>query len=407
MPNHKKPLSIRLINTLGNQASRLGIEPSLCPAKLMAAAERETACSDYGDPVFMPAFKKAIDSLETEAKLNTIGRIMARHQLLTDLKNRLWITDYRKQHPEICERPIRRPLFILGLPRTGTTILYELLAQDPANRAPITWEILLPMPPPREEDFGSDPRIASLEKGMKNIDKLAPDFKAIHEIGAELPQECLSMMASSFVSEQYSAAYYMDDYRHWLREHNVSHAYEWHYKFLQHLQSGHMRERWLLKTPNHLQYLDYLLAQYPDACIVHTHRDPMDVMPSVASLAYTIRCAASDQMDPVKTGLTELEHWDWCLRRCMQVRDNMNNESERIFDVRFNDFMADHLGIIEKIYAHFDLELTTETRERMQAFLKSKPRAKHGTHRYTLEQFGLDADRDNYRFNDYRQRFGL
>jgi hypothetical protein len=183
-------------------------------------------------------------------------------------------------------------------------------------------------------------------------------------------------------------------------------VYEWHYQFLQHLQSGYESERWLLKTPGHLPFINFLLARYPDAAIVQTHRDPLAVMGSVSSLAYTVRRATSDKVDTYQTGRTEIEYWSSVLNRGIQHRDNSGKENQ-FFDVKFNDFMADPIEIIAGIYAQFGFEFSVELETRMRNYLANRPRDKFGKHEYTVEQFGIDAKRDRIYFADYYKRFDL
>jgi hypothetical protein len=158
--------------------------------------------------------------------------------------------------------------------RTGTTILFELMAQDPSNRTPASWEVARPVPPPVESQYTADRRIRLTELHLSIAERLSPGFRAIHAIGARLPQECVYLFSSNFMSEQFGYMYHIPAYRRWLLEQPMAETYRWHHDFLQHLQSGFERERWVLKTPSHLAFLDDLFACYPDAGVVWTHREP-------------------------------------------------------------------------------------------------------------------------------------
>ncbi|WP_101758836.1 sulfotransferase [Oceanicoccus sp. KOV_DT_Chl] len=191
-PSPQQPVSIKLINRLGRVPRQLGLSaPSLAPEKLIVKAQKQTGLSDFGDDSFRLGLDRLTAALENEARLSTIGRIAAHGMLLDNLKIRLQLTDYRKQRPVVAEQLIKRPLFVLGLPRTGTTILYELLAQDPAHRAPMSWEVSQPIPPAQLQTFTTDPRIPVVDKILQQTEMLAPGFKAIHAIGAELPRSAL------------------------------------------------------------------------------------------------------------------------------------------------------------------------------------------------------------------------
>ena len=405
-PSANQPFAIKAINRIGRGLQAIGLSmPALNTDTIMAQAQQNTGLQDYGETSFIDALNILIDSLNNEAQLSQIGRIGARASILDELEKRLRLVDYRKKRPQVAEQKIAGPLFIAGLPRTGTTILYELLAQDNTHRSPATWEVSDPFPPAQEHSYYNDARIATVERKLAKTDMLAPEFKAIHAVGASLPQECVAMLASSFNSDQWGIQFYCPTYRRWALQQNMADDYQWHYRFLQHLQVDFAKPRWLLKTPMHIAYLDTLIAQYPDATIVQTHRDPIDVMGSVSSLACTLHSVFSDDIDPVTVAAEEVRHFSAVIARGMQQRDAIADADRRFCDVQFNDLISRPLSVIETIYQHFDVELTNETRNRMQRYLDHRPRDKHGTHSYTLEEFGLDKARDGQYFQDYRQRY--
>ncbi len=407
-PSKQQPVAVKAINRIGRMLQNIGLSvPSLDASKLMYRAGKKTGLSDFGEGSFQPALERLLLSLREEASLSLIGRVAVTSMLFDELSNRLQLVEYRKQRVEVAKQSIERPLFVLGLPRTGTTILYELLAQDAAHRAPMSWEVSKPMPPAKPDSFHKDPRIAAVEKSMAEVEMLAPGFKAIHEIGAELPQECVSLLASHFISDQYGATFYVPGYRRWALDQDMTAAYHWHYRFLQHLQVDYAKPRWVLKTPAHLPYLPAIFAQYPDACIVQTHRHPMDVMGSVSSLACTLHSAFSDDIDPVQTGLSEVAHFSAVLTQGMQQRDAMPDRESRFFDMQFADIVTEPIVAIEKMYHHFDFEFTDQARQAMQHYLDNRPRDKHGKHQYSLNQFGLSREQHGPLFAEYCQRFSL
>lgn len=405
-PSANQPFGIKTVNRIGRCIRAIGLSiPTLSTLALMVKAQKNTGLEDYGDMSFVAALDRLIESLNGEAQLSQIGRIGARASIQGELEKRLRLIDYRKKRPQVAEQKIVRPLFIAGLPRTGTTILYELLAQDTAHRSPASWEVSDPFPPAQEPSYFTDPRIAEVEKQLAKLDMLAPDFQAIHAAGATLPQECVAMLSSSFNSDQWGIQFYCPSYRSWAMQQNMAEDYRWHHNFLQHLQVDFAKPRWLLKTPMHIAYLDTLVKQYPDAAIVQTHRDPIEVMGSISSLACTLHSAFSDDIDPAKVAAEEVRHFSEAITRGIQQRDAMPDANERFCDVQFKDLLSQPLTVIETIYQHFEFELTDETRSRIQQYLDNRPRDKHGSHRYALEDFCLDETRDGQRFQNYRQRY--
>ncbi len=402
-----RPFGVKMINCIGGAFLKLGFGSPLNAEELMQLAIRKAHSADFGGTDFLPALERLCSSLESEAQLNAIGRSIARTSILNLLVRRLQITQYRQQHPQVSKQQIKQPLFIAGMPRTGTTILYELLAQDSYHRFPISWEVEHPIPPATRENLYSDPRISLVEKQFEQVDKLVPGFKAAHEIGATLPQECVAILAAHFMSEQFVVSYNIPSYRQWLMQQDFGAAYQWHRHCLEHMQSGFgENQRWLLKTPPHIGYLETILEVYPDAKIVQTHRDPMQVLGSLSSLTCSLRSLATDSIDPVKVGQEEVQIWKEYLDRGMASRERLaEKHSAQFFDIRFEDMLQRPLAVIESLYHYFDFEFSTELKQKMQDYLDKRPRDKHGRHEYTLEDYGLDAERDGQQFANYTARY--
>ncbi len=403
-----RPLPIRALNALGRGLARLGVVPiPLDTASLLRAAARQAGCDDFGDDAFRPALAKLIESLERDARLTLFGRYFARRQLLELLGHRLELTDYRKRHPAIADEQIRRPLFILGLPRTGTTLLYGLLAEDPANRAPLSWEIDQPCPPAETATYENDPRIESTQARFDQVNRLAPGFQTIHPVGALMPQECIVPTASAFMSIRFQMCFDVERYDDWFLEQDMHPTYEHHRRFLQHMQFRHKGDRWILKSPGHLGPIDALFDVYPDAMVVQTHRDPIRVIPSVANLEYTMRLVSSDDVDPSRVGRQMMQVWSKLLAQGMRARERHPERESRILDLAMHEVVRDPIACIERIYAHFDLPLSDEARDRMRRYLAAHPKHEFGIHRYSLEAFGLDETSLNAAFKGYRERFEI
>ena len=403
-----RPLPIRAINSLGRVLARLRIVPiRLSEEALMRAACQQTHLSDFGPDTFRPGFAKLMDSLELDGRLTLFGRYFARRQIVELLSHRLQLVEYRKRHPEISDEVIRRPLFILGLPRSGTTLLYGLLAEDPSNRAPLSWELDDPCPPAETETYQTDPRIERTQNRFDQVEQLAPGFQTIHPVGALMPQECIVTTASEFMSIRFQMTFDISSYDEWLLQQDMAATYDHHRRFLQHMQSRHMAERWILKSPGHLGPIDTLFSTYPDAMVVQTHRDPIRVIPSVASLVYTMRLIASDDVDPVRVGRQMIHVWSTLLEQGMEARARHPERERQILDLSMREVVSDPIVCVEKIYRHFELELSLEARERMQRYLELHPKNEFGVHRYSLEAFGLEEEAVSAAFKGYRERFGI
>ena len=375
--------------------------------QLLAAACRRARLDDFGDGEFRDPLRRLLHSLEAEARLNFLGRIAAREDLTRILANRLRLQHDRQQYPDIAAQEIRRPLFIAGLPRSGSTMLYGLLAQDPANRVPLNWETLHPSPPPEWESRDTDRRIDLADREIRWFSLLAPEFRKIHPLGARLPEECVVILSHAFLSFQFSSTYYVPSYQSWLEQQDLSPAYRFHRRFLQHLQWRCGSHRWVLKAPPHLPGLSALFAIYPDAGVILTHRNPLEVVASVASLHTVLRQTFSDSVDPLQVGPEVAQMLADDIRRGMHARDAGCAPAERFLDVVYTDLLNDPLATVARIYAHFDLGLTPATEARMRRFVAEHPQGEHGPHEYSLEQFGLDRDREWERFRCYRERFAL
>jgi hypothetical protein len=372
------------------------------------ARRRANGRDDFGDGPFEGPLRLLLDSLEKEARLNAIGRMIARERVLGHVVNRLNYVGDRKQHPEIAREEIVRPVFIIGMPRTGTTILHDVLAQDPDTRAPLTWEAMFPSPPPEAATFASDPRIAACAATFPSVDLQIPAFKAMHPMGAELSQECVTMMGETMCTPLFHNQFRVPTYQDWV-DHGAdwSHVYVFHRRQLQHLQWRNRRERWVLKTGAHLWGLEHLLTTYPDARIVFTHRDPLKSMTSYASLTSLVRTMGSDQVDPHEIAAD----WTARLRRVLEhgvaVRGAREYPRAIFYDMQFQDFVRDPFAEIEKIYDALGLRMTAPGAQRMRAYIADHPKGKDGIHRYAPHEFGVDPAAVRRAFGCYMERFGL
>jgi len=381
--------------------------PSIRPDDIVRTAVRTSKSNEFGDESFMNALPVLFDAITHEAKLNWLGRVMFRQSLLGFLQNRLSIYRHRAAHPEVVDVPIVRPIFIVGFPRTGTTILFNLLAQDPANRVPMSWEVQFPDPPPTTATFLTDPRIEKGRTYFGHMDTMAPSLASIHEVGAELPQECMPILAQSLLGPQFNVTFDVPTFQAWVDRQSHAPAYTFHRHYLEHLQSKHMKDRWALKSPVHLRSLDALLTEYPDARIIFTHRDPAKTVPSLASLIYVIRGLASDSVDPHALGQQQLAWWADSLDQATVAREKHRDKADQFIDIQFEEVVADPVAALRRAYGRLGLPWSEEIERRMRSFLTENPQGKHGAHHYGLEDFGLDLRQVRDRFEGYCRAYGV
>lgn len=372
-------------------------------------ARRRTRLDDFDDEdgVFREALGRVVRSMRQEAGLSLVGRIAARQDLLRLLCSRLRLVADRRRFPAIAAETVRRPLFVTGLPRTGTTLLHGLLAQDPDNRVPLHWEMIFPSPPPERARYATDRRIAAAARQLRWFHRLQPDLQRIHAVAADAPEECLIVTSHSFLSFQFQTTHFVPSYEAWLERHDLRASYEWHRRFLQQLQWRCPGKRWVLKAPAHLFGLPALFAAYPDAGVVFTHRDPLEAAGSLASLTATLRRTFSDTVDAVAVGHEMTERWARAMDRALADRDGGCAPAGRFLDVHYTDLVRDPIGTVRGIYRRYGLPLGEQAELRMRAFVAEHPKDKHGRHRYGLADFGLDADQERARYAAYRARFGF
>jgi hypothetical protein len=372
------------------------------------AACAATGCSDFGAPTWRDGLERLVDSLHNDAGLNELGVALTDGEITTYLSDRLRIVADANAHPERAAVDVVPPIVIVGQARTGTTILHDLLAQDPATRVPLTWEVDRPCPPPLAATYDTDPRIEEVDATLAGVDLVLPEFRTMHPMGARLPQECVRITASDFRSMIFPTQYRVPTYARWLiDEADMQPAYEWHRRFLQHLQSHVPAERWVLKSPGHIWCLGALLAEYPNALLVQTHRDPLRIVASVSSLIATLRSLASDRRSIGEVAVEFSDYLIEGLDRSVTAREDGTVDPSRVVDVHFGTFMHDPFATIHAIYDALGLELTDATEGRMRAFLAEHSQDEHGGHRYSFADTGLDAGALRERTRRYQDYFAV
>jgi hypothetical protein len=371
----------------------------------MATAVAETGLSDFGDIPFLEPLDILVESLNREAGLEGEKEDAAAATLIALLTKRLRLVEDRKRYAEISDEVIRAPLFIVGLPRTGSTHLHALMGQVEGIRTPLYWEMSLPSPPPEKATFTSDPRIAQVQAV---VDQLPAELLQRHPIAPRRPEQCNLLNDWSFIHQALLASYEIPTYRDWLFNADYRPALETHWRTLQHLQWRNPGQ-WVLKYPKHLLALEVLLERYPDARLVWTHRDPGVVLPSVVSFTGYMRASLTPGFDPKRFGREWALLEELVLRRGLDVRDQLTDSDERIYDLHYHDLMRDPVGTVEAIFSHFGMSFPDTGRRDVETWIAddAKARTRHGVHRYQAQDFGLDPDRLRDRFAFYMTRFGV
>ena len=403
-----RPAAVRALNALGRALERAGVRPfPLGEEALLSEARRRTGLADFGDGAFREPLAIFLRALESEAALTLVGRFLARRELLGWLVNRLELTDTWRRHPEILREEVRAPLFVTGSGRSGTSLLHELLAQDPRSRVLRTWEALHPCPPPEAAGYETEPRIARADREMRLWERIAPAYGTMHENGGAVPQECIYLTAHELQSDLLSGSYQVPSYQAWLARSDKTRAYRYHRRMLQLLQWRCPGERWVLKAPSHLWTLRELFAVYPEARVVQTHRDPLVVLASMTSLVATLFWLRSDRVDPRAIAKGWLRGVAFMLTHSLEQREKGLLPADRIHDVLYQELVRDPIGAVRRLYARFELELAPVAEARMRAYLAARPKDRRGAHRYAFAHTGLDLSRERARFAAYQERFGV
>lgn len=401
-----RPAPVAWVNAAGKALGRLGVRPARLDAgNLMDAARRKTGLVDYGEPWFVPALEQLVDAIEREARLNTVGQLITQTRLVGALATRLRVQELLRRTPAIAEAELSPPLVIAGLQRTGTTMLHRLLASDPTLRALASWEAIAPVAPTPARRGRSDPRLRQAKLSEKGLAYMAPDFFAIHPVEAEAPEEDVLLLDFAFHSTTAEATMHVPSYSAWLEQQDHTRAYQYVRTLLQVLQHQRGGQRWLLKTPHHLEYLDVLRKVFPGVQVLHTHRDPTRTLASFCSMVAHGRGVFSDQVSAEQVGA----HWSRKVGRMLDCALAVREEAgdEGFVDVSYYDLIQDPIAQVQRAYDALGVPFSDTTRAAMLATRRNNPQHKYGKHHYGLEDFGLRAEGVEPLFARYRSRFGI
>lgn len=375
---------------------------SLDPEELVEVARASTGLQDFGEEGWRTHFDVLIRSLEQESRLHLLGRLLVRTEILQALRNRLELSALWHRQPDLLEAEVEAPVFIVGSPRSGTSILHELMANDPASRAPAMWEMQHPL----VRVAGGD-RSELSDHVVRLWHDLQPEYETMHANSGHLPNECIFITLHEFLSDHWGGCHVVPSYDRHLQASDQHAAYRFHKRFLQTLQSGGGSQRWLLKAPSHLFQLRTLFDVYPDARIIRTHRDPLKTLPSAISLMGTLKWMRCLEVDMSSApGLLGFGY-AYVYQREIDQRAGGGLPDDRFVDVQFTELVRDPASTVEGVYARLGWEFTDAARQRIDRYASDKPKDSRGPHRYSLEEIGLDAGAERERFRFYTDHYDV
>ena len=380
---------------------------------MLADAQRKESLTDWGPGEFERPLEVLLADYAA-ADLKAVGVLILRSGIVHSLRMRLRAQEWIRRHPEILEERVTAPIVVVGMMRSGTTLLQRLLAADPRFNCAYGWEVVEVAPRLDHEFNGVDPRIAISEAREAKSRELAPDLFVIHPMYAREAEEEIVFLADAFLSHVPESGAHLRNYRSWLDEQDFAPAYSYLHRMLQFLQWQKRQSfperfwspnRWVLKSPAHLGYLDLLRAQFPDLHVVHMHRDPGTTIASGASLNATLHAMHADTVDLRQVGAEWLQRMGWTNDRAMVVRDNWADEAAQVTDIAYEDAVADPIGQVARVYNAVGVPLTVEAESAMRRWLDGRPR-EAARPAYGLENYGLRPGQVDERFALYNKRFG-
>ena len=409
---HRIP--IRVLNRVLRGVNLLGLARfELRQDVLIARARRETGLRDFGDESFLQPMQLLIRSLREEADLNPVGRFMNRANILRLLKHRLYVHELLRRHPEILERTIPDPVVVVGLARSGTTRLHRLLAADQRFLHLKAWETVFPVPYP--ECFAAraagkaDPRIRALDQGLQAVLYMGPQIAAVHPLGTFEVEEEVGLIQHGFSSQLFEIQAKIPSFAQWLMTHDQRAAYEYMVvllKIISWFRNDPQDKPWVLKTPQHMQDLDSLLHVFPNAKLICSHRDPVKAVGSACSMAWNALVRDSDSLSADWVGQEWLQKTECMLHKTLRVREEMCPPQNQ-YDIQYADISTDWQQAMQGVYGFLGWSFTNQTRAAMQAWTDGNKQHRHGAHKYSLGDFGLDKADVDQRLMFYRQRYNI
>ncbi len=368
-------------------------------------ARAQSGLDDTGGNHYREGLERLVTSMNDEGSLTDMGAVMQHARLTALLTARLTVEDTYRLHPEIDDEEIGGPVFVIGLPRTGTTALSQLVAADPQFRSLRLWESGSPVPPPEKATEHADPRIAVAERNLALMNEAFPLMQTMHHTEATTATECQDLMGMSFRTAHFDGFARVPSYMAWVVDTDMRETYRYHRRVLRLLQWHCPPTLWHLKTPVHMFALDALVEAYPNARFLWSHRDPTKVLGSVCSLIHYTRSWSSDRDDSVELGAEQLDRWWIAVRRAMEFRERMGDG--RFADVSFSELQTDPLAALEKGLSRIGLPFDQKSRASVAEWAGTHEPGSHGTHSYKLSDFNLEPDQIKERFAPYYAAFDI
>jgi hypothetical protein len=389
----------------------MGSDAELVPLdadEMIGIACRVTGLDDFGDLPWEPAYRKLVPSLDKEAALNTLGRFMCRAEVIRALRIRLQLVDHWKRNPTILESEMRAPVIIVGPPRSGTTILQELLSLDPQFHAFWAWKAQFPLPLLGDPAADRAERLRLSECEQEFWIDIHPEFRSVHELDSALPVESLVHEKVEFSSSYWQLVADCPSWVEWrMAEGRNLACLRWNRRVMQTLQHGQPARNWLLKDPSHLANLRTIFDMYPGVRIIQTHRDPIKTLPSLASAVAGVRWMRSDRVDVQELAQYFAAGYPASMDALIADRQSGRLPNEQFVDSHFLDLMRDPVGRIREIYRQLSLEFTDSFGADIVRYLREKPQGKFGKHRYSIDDMGIDVADFNAKCENYRRHFGV
>ena len=408
------PEWVRRLNLFGDVVGDPRLLTSLDPDELLATARASTGLADFGEadwPGWTDTYRRLVTAIDDESELHALGRFVTRAEVLKVLQTRLGLQREWTTRPAILAEPVDAPLFVVGPPRTGTTILLELLALDPQLRAPYAWEALHPLP----GEGDAEHRRALSECEQEFWADIHPDFMTMHELASDLPCECVHFLMYDFAGPYWTMLYDTPGFMGWQLENldTLGRVYRLHRRMLQTFQHDSRTDndgaprRWLLKSPGHLSTLAALFAEYPDARVIHTHRDPRRFIGSLVSLLAVLRFMRSERDQRLELGPLMEMTYQLFLEQVIAQRTDGAVPNDQIVDTHFLELMSDPVAMLRRVYDQLGYDWPEGHDQAIAAYLAAKPKARHGAHTYAYADLGLDETHLQATFAPYVAHYGI
>ena len=397
-----RPFATTFAETLSRTAWRLDSQ------KLCAQARSKTGLYDFGDPPLDPALTTLVTSLETEANLHALGRLLMKIHLQGILCTRLKLArQFEAQDRNRATAPTPPPVFITGMPRSGSTYLHELLVQDPALRAPRVWEVISPASAAGADRGWRDTRVWRAAFCLWWFRRLAPGADAVYPMRARTPHECVAIQSHTLLSEEFISTCNIPTYEAFLRTADLRPAYAWEKRFLRLLQTSQLGARWILKSPDHVRGLDALFSAFPDALIIQTHRNPLDSLRSSIQLTEVLQGLYGRPQTREQLADREAKNLSWSMQRLIRFRDEHPELANRFVDVNYSELSSDPISVVRRIFRHFDIPLSNETIARMTQLARSRSVYKGRRTAPSLAEVKMNPRTHLILFGEYCRRFGI